>query len=204
MDFKGVKKMKIIKSKRNILIVILMTLVVGLSIIAFGDMVKDEETIGSDIVEKEILNISELSTIKYNYKNVAKYEDVKKFKGINIPFTSKSFLLVYSGYVKAGVDLEDIDISIKDDKNITIKMNEAKILDNVINEKEAEMYDEDSGLFNKLKYDDLLGVLSLEKEKIKDELIEDGFLDEANKHTEKLVKNMLGNLGFEKVDIYFR
>lgn len=194
----------IIKSIKIILLFILLIVIAFASITIHGKFVKNEEIMSSDIIEEKITAISELATLKYNYKNVVMYENVKKFKGFNLPLTSKGFIIVYDGYLKAGVDLKNIDINISDDNSVSIKLNNAKILDNVINEESAKVYDEDSGLFNKLSYDDLFTGLANEKEKIEREVIEKGFLEEANKQTKVLLEGILESMGFENINIEFR
>ena len=76
---------------------------------------------------KRLSKISELSTIKYSYSNIIALSNSKKLNNFDIPFTEKSFLIKYSGYIKAGVDLKDLHVVVHN-KNITITLNKAKIL----------------------------------------------------------------------------
>ncbi|WP_432408971.1 DUF4230 domain-containing protein [Wukongibacter sp. M2B1] len=168
--------------------------------------VNTHETISVSTIEEKIARISELAVLKYNYKDIATFQDVKKMNGINLPFSEKSFIIVYSGYVKAGIDLSNIDVEIdqKNEKSVRVKLDKAKIIDNVINEDDAKVYDEKSNIFNKLSLEDLLKVFAQKRIDIEEELQENGFLGEANKHCKRLIEGLLIGIGFEEVKIEFR
>lgn len=168
--------------------------------------VNTHETISVSTIEEKIARISELAVLKYNYKDIATFQDVKKMNGINLPFSEKSFIIVYSGYVKAGIDLSNIDVEIdqKNEKSVRVKLDKAKIIDNVINEDDAKVYDEKSNIFNKLSLEDLLKVFAQKRIDIEEELQENGFLGEANKHCKRLIEGLLIGIGFEEVKVEFR
>ncbi len=188
---------------KNVVIFILVSVIIAFSFNYYINLNKSEETISSTTIEERLIHLEELATIKYNYKDIVSYENRKHFQGINIPFTKKSFIITYSGYIKAGVNLDNMDIIVGDDNSIVIKLDGAEIIDNVINEESAEVYDENSGIFNKLNYQELFQVLSEEKAKTKEELINNGFLDEANNRARILLNEILKNIGFENITIEF-
>ncbi len=69
--------------------------------------------------------------------------------GFNMPFTSKSFIIKYSGYIKAGVDLNGVETQFIDAQSIKMILDKPTIFDNVIIEEEVYIYDEkDSVLIN--------------------------------------------------------
>ncbi len=96
----------------------------------------------SDTIEEKISRILEISTVKYNYTNVVTYKDNKKMNGFNMPFTSKSFIIKYSGYIKAGVDLNGVETQFIDAQSIKMILDKPTIFDNVIIEEEVYIYDE--------------------------------------------------------------
>ncbi|MCB5558925.1 DUF4230 domain-containing protein [Anaerosalibacter bizertensis] len=166
--------------------------------------IKKETDMLSDTIEEEISKLLDLSTVKYNYTNVVAYKDKKKFNGLNMPFTNKGFLIKYSGYIKAGVDLKSAEIDVKDLKNVEIKLDKPKVLDNVINEEDSYVYDEKESVFNQLKLKDLYDVLVKEKENMEKEVIKKGILTEAEKNTKEILTSFLKNLGFKNVKIVFK
>ncbi len=147
---------KIKEGFKNKLIIFLTILLLILSVFTFRKISIERNTnLLSNRIEEQVSKLVELSTVKYNYTNIVEYEDTLQFKGINLPFTNKRFIVKYSGYIKAGIDLDSIEIKIKDDKNIEITMDKPKIFENVISEEDVYFYDEKDALFNKLSFTDL-------------------------------------------------
>lgn len=170
----------------------------------FKSLVTKETSILSDTVEEQVSKILELSTVKYNYTNVVSYKDNKKFNEMNIPFTSKGFLIKYSGYIKAGIDLETVEVNVKDKKSVEIVLDKPKVFDNVINEEDVYVYDERESIFNQLKIEDLYDVLVKEKKNMEEEVINKGLLKEAQKNAEEILNSFLQNMGFENIKILFK
>lgn len=193
------------RNKMNYFTIFLIILAVAIALFFFIQFsVKKETSSLSDTIEEQLSKLLELSTVKYNYTNVVAYKDNKKFSGMNMPFTNKEFLIKYNGYIKAGVDLKDTEIDVKDPKTVEIKLNKPKILDNVINEEDSYIYDEKESVFNQLKLKDLHEVLVKEKEKMEKEVIKNGLLNDAEKNTKEILTSFLKNLGFENVKIAFK
>lgn len=192
--------------KENIKKIIGIIIILGLILsITFNILIirkNDNPKIISENIEEKIEKLAELSTIKYNYTDVVSYENNKQFNGINIPFTSKKFIVKYSGYVKAGTNLEDIEYEINN-KDIEVNLKKTEILDNVINEEDVLFFDEKNGIFNKLKYDDLMDLLVEEKKRTATDLVTNGLLEEANMNLEEILGGYLRDLGFESVVINF-
>lgn len=192
------------KNKKSIskwiFLILVLALVVSVVINMFFIKRKEKPVILSENIEQQVKKIAEVSTIKYNYTDVVSYENSKQFSGLDIPFTNKRFIVKYNGYIKAGVDFEDIKIKVEGN-NVEVIMPKAKILDNVIIEEDVAFFDEKNGLFNKLNYDELYDVLVVEKEKTQKEVISEGILEEAEENAEDLIKILLEDLGVENVKI---
>ena len=165
---------------------------------------KKEITLLSNTIEERISKILEVSTVKYNYTNVVTYKDNKKVNGLNVPFTNKSFIIKYSGYIKAGIDLNGIETKVLDTKTIKMTLDKPSIFDNVIVEEDVYIYDERDSVFNKLSFKDLYDVLIDEKKNMEEEVIKKGLLNDAEKNTEELLTTLLEGMGFESIEIIFR
>ncbi|MBZ9606465.1 DUF4230 domain-containing protein [Clostridium estertheticum] len=163
----------------------------------------NDKSITSTLISERLSKISELSTLRYNYSNIISLRDNKKLKDYSIPFTEKSFLIKYNGYIKAGVDLKDLAVLVTND-SVTITLKKSKILDHVINSKDLFIYDEKSSMFNKLSMQDMINEISNEKVKVEADLIKTGFLDSANANTKLLLQGILSNMGFKNVTIIFK
>ena len=170
----------------------------------FKFSVKEEMTLLSDTIEEKISRILEISTVEYNYTNVVTYKDNKKMNGFNMPFTSKSFIIKYSGYIKAGVDLNGVETQVIDTQSVRMILDKPVIFDNVIVEEDVYIYDEKDSVFNKLSFEDLYDVLIKEKKSMEEEVIEKGLLNDAEKNTEEILTSLLEGMGFENIEIIFK
>ena len=191
---------------KNKLIFVIMFLCLTISTIMIYSIINNfnnNKVITSTVIAERLSKISELSTVKYSYSNVLALKDSKKFKNFPIPFTEKSFLIKYSGYIKAGVDLKNLDVVVNDEK-VTITLKKAKIFDHVINNEDLFVYDEKSSMFNKLSMQDMVNEISNEKSKVEADLLKTGFLDEANANTKLLLQGILLDMGFKSVTIVFK
>lgn len=163
-----------------------------------------EVTLLSNTIEEQISRILEVSTVKYNYTNVVTYKDNKKLNGLDIPFTNKSFIIKYSGYIKAGIDLNGIETDVMDTKSIKVVLNNPSIFDNVIVEEDIYIYDQRDSVFNKLSFTDLYDVLIEEKKSMEKEVIERGLLNDAKENTREILTSLFNTMGFENIEIVFR
>lgn len=193
------------KIKKRYLIIGLVIIVLLVSFFAFNKVYKTNRTnILSEKIQQKVTRIVELSTVRYNYTDLVSYKDNIQISGINMPFTDKSFIIKYSGYIKAGIDLDSLEFDLIDNKNVKIKMAKAKVLENVIVEEDVEFFDEKDGLFNKLNFKDLYAVLIGEKEKNKADAIKNGLLNEAEKNGEEIIRSLLEEMGFESIVIQYK
>lgn len=189
--------------KYGIIALIVVALISGL-IIFFNVRDNNQREIMSSTIEEKVSKIVELSTVKYNYTDIVTYKNSKELSGIKLPFTEKKFIVQYSGYIKAGVDLSTIQIDIKDEDTIHIEMKKADILENTIIEEEVKFFDEKDGLFNKLSFKDLYSVLIGEKEKARQEAINRGLLNESQDNAEEILLSLLEEMKFKNVVIRFK
>lgn len=166
--------------------------------------IRENKEVLSSNIEEKVSEILEISTVKYNYTDIVSFSEAHQIGGLNIPLTHKKFIIRYSGYLKGGVDLSSLQVDIKEDKSLDIIMEKPKILENVIVEEEVEVFDEKSGLFNKLSFEDLYEVLIDEKIRIEEEAISRGLLVEAEDNVRTIITSIVEEMGFENISIRFR
>lgn len=200
---------KVLSSK--IVIVLILLIILALSVMGIINAgrnyktsgIKGNITVDTSVIFEKMESISELSIMKYYYSDVIAFKDNKKLKDFDIPFTQKSFLIKYDGYIKAGIEADSIRIVSNDGENIKLIIRNSIILDHVIDEKSVFVYDEKSSLFNGLSIGDVFDQIVSEKSNIEGKIIEKGFLREADKNLKVYLGNMLKDLGFQHVEIYF-
>lgn len=152
----------------------------------------------NDFVSEKLVNISELATTRYDYSNVISIKDSLSFKDFSIPFTEKSFVIKYTGYITAGLDLTKATFTINDDI-LTINIPPCTILSHNINEDEIFIFDEKTSIFNPLTINDMLNEILIEKPKTEAEIIKDGFLDQVTVDTIHLLKGIFSNSDFKEI-----
>lgn len=155
---------------------------------------KATKEISLSLIESEIKNIGELATVEYLYTDAGKFEDPKELFGMNIPFTTKSFIAKWDGIIKAGIEIDKITVDINHtNKEITIFMPNAAILSHEIDNNSIETLDEKNGLFNPLKVEDIREFDSISKDAMENRAIENGILDKAYENAENIIETLVNN-----------
>lgn len=149
-----------------------------------------EPVITSTALTQQLQEANELTSMEYNYTKVGKFENSLTLNGWQIPLTKKSFLLTYSGKLKAGVDMSLAQVSV-DGSVITISLPEVKVLSNVIDESSIEVYDETKNIFNPISIEDYTVFATQQKERVEDEAIENGLLSEAATKAQSAIRQLL-------------
>ncbi|WFD09863.1 DUF4230 domain-containing protein [Tepidibacter hydrothermalis] len=191
------------KNDKNKILMILLSIFIVFTILTSGNILKLNKEKDSTTIFSKISQIQELSVNKYYYTNVVSFKQNKKIKDLEIPFTQKSFLIKYDGIIRTGIDLNDVKIIENKNNKIKLKIKKAQILDHTIDEKSMYVYDEKTSLFNKLQIKDVFTEISKEKKSIEEKMIKEGFLEQSNKNTQKLLENILTGLGYENIEIIY-
>lgn len=181
---------------KKFIVNLIIILIIGVVIFWFGTIMggkSNEPVITDTTLYTQLKNISELSVLEYNYSKVGKFENSLSLNGWDIPLTTKSFLLTYSGQLKAGVNMEKATVSIKDN-TILIELPQVEILSNIIDEKSIEVYDETHNIFNQISINDYTKFASQQKSKVEDEAVENGILSEAATRVDHTITNMFQSI----------
>lgn len=181
---------------KKFIVNLIIILIIGVVIFWFGTIMggkSNEPVITDTALYTQLKNISELSVLEYNYSKVGKFENSLSLNGWDIPLTTKSFLLTYSGQLKAGVNMEKATVSIKDN-TILIELPQVEILSNIIDEKSIEVYDETHNIFNQISINDYTKFASQQKSKVEDEAVENGILSEAATRVDHTITNMFQSI----------
>lgn len=172
-----------------------------LAILLFSNKSSKEELgYDSTAILNRVVPIQELALVKYNYSGVIGYKDFLKILKMNVPLTEKSFLLKYNGYIKAGVDFENMKVEVSG-KDVHISLPRAKILDVSIDEKSIKVYNESMNAFNPLTISDYNKAIVREKETMSNSAISQGILRDAAKHAEIVLTTIMKDMGFENIKI---
>jgi len=142
--------------------------------------ITNETTINVSTLEQQILSIGELSLIEYNYRTLISMQDSHRIGDWNIPLTQKSFLITVDGRMKLGIDASEITVNASEQtQTVSIKIPRAKILSHEIFEDTMVVYEESSGLFNRVSITDWSTMAVAEKEAMEIQLSETDALERA-------------------------
>ena len=194
--------MNIIKRRFNFITLFFIATTILLAILLVSVNFSKEKELGYDstAVLNRVVPIQELALIKYNYSGVIGYKDFVKILKINVPLTEKSFLLKYNGYIKAGVDFENIKVEVSG-KDVHISLPRARILDTMIDEKSIKVYNESMNAFNPLTIADYNKAIVKEKDTMVNDAISQGILKDASKQAEVVLTSIMKDMGFENIKI---
>lgn len=147
-----------------------------------------------ELITSEIRDIGELATIEYLYTDAGKFEDPAKLFGKEVPFsfTTKSFIAKWDGIIKAGVNVDEIEVEIDEfNKEIIVHIPEAEILSHEIDEESIQTLDEKNGLFNPIKVDDIREFDVINKEAMEQKAIDKGLLDKAYENAKTVIYKLI-------------
>ncbi len=178
--------------------VIALSLIIGVKLGSDWQQVKLEEQfhqkeITSDTLKQEMTNIGELATVNYFYTNMGKFEDTLKLMELNLPLTTKSFILSYDGTMKAGIDISLISIEMVENV-ITVTVPEIQILSHEIDMDSVVFYDEKNSIFNGLSAEDVTDFLANQKVLMEEKAVASGFLERAMEQTLNVIEHSLNNI----------
>lgn len=153
---------------------------------------------------EQIKGLATLATAEAHLKEVIQVEDNKLFgKNIplNLPGTKREILLVVPATVIAGVDLENVaseDMKVDEDKKkLEIVLPRATLIQDPAIQMENVQTFSDEGLFRgEVEWDEGFDLAAEAQEKLKEQTIEIGLLETAEKNAEKVLKEFFNNLGY--------
>ncbi|MCC9625383.1 DUF4230 domain-containing protein [Thalassospira sp. MA62] len=160
------------------------------------------------LVKDRLVELTELTTLKYEYSNVIVSRNTTSVSLIglkDVKLAEAIKLIEYSGYLKAGTDLSNMEVSYNDrtDKlNVTVP--HSTILDNVANTDDAKVTDVKGTLFSDYPSQLIFDEINKEKAKMEKTKIDQGLLTEADERIEAFLTEFLKNSGYETVAIEFK
>lgn len=171
---------------------------------ALAPVVSSKTDVSSTITLEKIRNICELAAVRYDYSGIAAMKNNLKVSimnnNIDVPFTEKGFIIKFNAYIKAGVDL--INVENTGESSCKITLSKPKILENNYNKDDLYYYEQHDGLFNKLTLKD-------DDEEIYKEMkkYEAAKKDEIYNNTQTRVKELLSgfikSLGYKDIQFNF-
>ena len=119
------------------------------------DTSKSIPVITSETLKSQLNSLQELVTQEYIYTNADKRTDNAKWLfGWTRPFSDTIIVLTYDGVIKAGINMNEVQIDINEDtRTITVTLPDSKIMDNNIPQESITVVEVKNGLFNEKTFD---------------------------------------------------
>ncbi|MBT2692047.1 DUF4230 domain-containing protein [Bacillus sp. ISL-55] len=161
----------------------------------------------STVFIEQVHGLATLATAEAHVKVILEQEDNELFGekiNLNIPGTKRELLLVVPATVIAGVDLEAIhqkDMKVDEEKKvIEILLPQAHFIQEPSVKMDEVRTFSDEGLFRgKVQWDQGFDLAAIAQEQIKQEAIEAGILQKADKNAETVLKEFFGHLGYKAI-----
>lgn len=189
-------------------LIIVAALVIGVILLNTTDLIsvksnRDSET---SLVQDKLIELSEWTTLRYEYSNVivSRTDKTLTVLGNDFNFAEAIKLIEYSGYLKAGTDMSKVELKYDEDtKKIYAKVPKSKILDNVVDTNSARVEDIKGNIFSDYPPQIVFDEINANKAELEKEKIAEGFLEEADRRIKQLLTSFLLANGYEEVVIEF-
>lgn len=136
---------------------------------------------------------AELVSYKYFYTDADVYEkSAYVFKKIKVPFSTDKTVFTYSGVISVGVNLDDTEIEVDNDKKtIQITLDEPYIMSNQIDNDTFQAYDVKNSIFTSVNISEFVALKDALEKNQEEKLMKN---DEFWKQTKKSATNTISGL----------
>ena len=152
----------------------------------------------SAIVFRELEKCAELVTAKNTYS------DIISIKKTRIAGFAKSFSIIkYTGVIRGGIkDISKAQVKISErGKKARVILPKMEVLSNDISS--IEVFDESKSIFVSISIKEIMEEIRFNQETASTEILETGFLSEAESHAAKIFESILYASGFKEVEVVF-
>lgn len=149
-------------------------------------LLRFDNSVSAIEVKHELLSIGELATAKYAYLGQTYIMEYRSILGLDIPFTSHTIDVTYSGVIKAGYVVDDIEVEVKD-ATIYITLPSPRVLDNYI---DTYVTKESNNIFNPIETNEVSEKLNEVKVAELEKCRDDAY-DKAEKEVKKTILGLL-------------
>lgn len=142
-------------------------------------------TMNSDTVAEQLVECSELATMKLDYRGLITYEEG------DLPLlTKKAFSMIYDAEVRAGVDLAQAAVDI-DGTDVSVSLPAATVQSISIDPDSLQFYDQQYALLNWQNRDDTAKALQMAQDDAQAKVDSTAMLEDAQKQAETVVEALL-------------
>lgn len=142
-------------------------------------------TINADTVAEQLVECSELATMKLEYRGLVTYEEGE------LPLlTKKAFTMIYDADVRAGVDLSQATVEVAG-SSVKVSLPAATVQSIAIDPDSLQFYDQRYALLNWQDRDDTAKALQMAQDDAEAKVDHTAMIGDAQKQAETIVETML-------------
>ena len=160
------------------------------------------------LIQDQLIELSEWTSLRYEYHNVivSRLEQSINVFGIaDLNYAETIKLIEYSAYIKAGVDMSQVEITIDEEtKTVTLVVPKSKILDHVEETEKTQVEDLLGNIFSDYPTQLVFDEINKNKQEVEEKKIQDGLLIEADNRMKELLTSFIKSMGYEEVNIEFK
>ena len=149
----------------------------------------------TSVLMQGIQEISDLATIRQNFQSIVMYEDARSFFGFHLPGTYKKFILKYSGSIVVGTDLSKASITQFVSGKVRITLPYSQVLDVAADMKNIKVYDQRSGIFNPLLFDEQNRAIAANLLEVEAEARSGKLLAQSNENAKSILASLCRGIG---------
>ena len=161
---------------------------------------KTNKTSEAALIKESLVELSEWTTLKYEYENVivSRTNKTLPLPGDNdIKYAETIKLIEYSGYLKAGTNLKEIQLTLDEEtKQASVILPKSQILDNVAETEKMKVEDIKGNILSDYPTQTIIDEINSNKKQLEEEKINQGFLKEANKRIEVMITDFFNSRGY--------
>lgn len=153
---------------------------------------QEEPNVDVEVLMEEIVQINELATASQSYTVVEKVESNSRlFDTIDIPFSENFFILTYTGEVKAGVNLDEVQVSLEG-TTVKVVLPQAAVLSDAIDTSSFNVLHEQNNFINPIGVEDVTQYIDESRQEAEAAAISGEVLSEAQANAESSIRTLLG------------
>ncbi len=142
-------------------------------------------TMSADTVAEQLVECSELATMKLEYRGLVTYEEGE------LPLlTKKAFTMIYDADVRAGVDLSQATVEVAG-SSVKVSLPAATVQSIAIDPDSLQFYDQRYALLNWQDRDDTAKALQMAQDDAEAKVDRTAMIGDAQKQAETIVETML-------------
>jgi len=149
----------------------------------------------SSVLMQGIQEICDLATIRQNFQSIVTYENARSLFGFHLPGTHKKFILKYSGNIVVGTDLLKVNITQFVSGKVKITLPYSRVLDVTADMKSINVYDQHSGIFNPLMFDEQNQAIAANLLEIEAEAHSGELLALSNNNAKNILASLCRSIG---------